>query len=298
MKKKLTILLLILIVAINCLIVVPVSAFAQSEEACENHVHSQADIVSATASDSYQLQYNTWDGVWTNDYLYYNCYAFALGKTNSYNPGMLSGYDYDKIFDHYELVNGERLPILYDVSIVKDYVYEDLQHLGYNCIKVTQYGYSIPISGVNLICLRNGYQTINELQIQNRDYHFMKYQNGEWYHKPGRTAILKYNGIPDPSVPWIAESVGPKNGYIVPAKSSYVYDGDMYFFAFQQNCNIMTRYYNTSTHRIGCVNCYENEVFEPHTMVKEPFGRVCSGCGFLIRNNGEIVTPWNNEDLV
>lgn len=215
MKKRLTVLLLILLVAINCMIVVPVSAFAQSEETCENHVHSQADIASATASDSYQLQYNTWDGEWTDDYLYYNCYAFALGRTdNFYNQGMLSGYNRNVIVDHKERYGEYEVAILKNVSKLQEYVYEDLQHLGYNCIKVTRHGYNIPLSGVNLICLRNGhgkvlmdYDPTITKDFDNVDFHFMKYQGGEWYHKPGNTAILKYNGMPQPSEPWVGEYV-------------------------------------------------------------------------------------------
>ena len=40
------------------------------------------------------------------------------------------------------------------------------------------------------------------------DYHFMKYdvQTNSWYHKPGRSAVLRYKFIPQNNYTWTNEA--------------------------------------------------------------------------------------------
>lgn len=133
--------------------------------------------LTATAS-SYTLQDST---VYSDvNVEYYNCYAYSIGRTEypneydtafQYQPGDFSNTDFD-----------------IDMSIftIAQIVKADLNALGYYDVLVSSVKPEVD-SNAKLICVRKG--TI--------DYHFMKYDSGVWYHKPGNTAILKYKYQPD-----------------------------------------------------------------------------------------------------
>lgn len=53
------------------------------------NIQSDAQLIEATVA-AYTLQDSTVYGSWSNAYLYYNCYAYALGLTDGkYWPGVL-----------------------------------------------------------------------------------------------------------------------------------------------------------------------------------------------------------------
>lgn len=281
MKKKLTALLLTTLVIVCCVVSIPLGAFAHTEPA-NGQIASfpQETLGASTQSSSYQLQYNTWDGVWDDNYLNYNCYSYALGiSDNRYNPGQFSNQNCNKF-----------LIGIKSIDIIQQYVKDDLSNRGYNCIQVQKNTYTLPPTGATLICVRNGHAVGSNVET---DYHFMKYQDGNWYHKPGTSAILKYDSIPDINVPWISEGVG-RDG--IAAMGNITYDGDIYFISYRQN-HSGVRYYSQSYHKIDCDNC-EYTKLEAHNMKEIKKMRMCTVCGFAIKDNGEIVEPWQNEDLV
>jgi len=57
----------------------------------------------------------------------------------------------------------------------------------------------------------------------------MRYDSGNWYHKPGFTSILKYNYQPTNSRVWIGEYV---DMYGNPGLSSTTYTSDIYFIKY------------------------------------------------------------------
>ncbi|MBR2721365.1 MAG: hypothetical protein IKB75_01135 [Clostridia bacterium] len=194
-----------------------------------------------TVSDTpYTLQYNTVqdeDGNWVTSggvfqvkWLSYNCYAFAINRVENppfyqihwlepsengrqYRPGNMS-------------IGPETLSGMesFDVWELANIVCNDLTVMGYSNISLS---YSIPTinSSQELICIR----TI----LQGHDYHFMKYdlETDAWYHKPGPTAVLKYNYVPSNDLLWYNESFRQDGAY----PSYGVYDSDIIFITYDKN---------------------------------------------------------------
>ncbi|MBE7088973.1 MAG: leucine-rich repeat domain-containing protein, partial [Clostridiales bacterium] len=151
-----------------------------------------------------------WDDSWEN----YNCYAFAIEKTQNvpekangffaYDPGYFSGsgsfYSDTSIYDL--------------AMIVKD----DLTTLGY-IVEVSNIEPNTIASNESLICVRRGYS----------DYHFMRknFIDGFWYHKPGSTAPLKYLHHPADK-DWVCEvSKYGNEGY-----GGIIYDSEIYYITY------------------------------------------------------------------
>lgn len=186
--------------------------------------------VSMRSSNIYYLQYNTVmdaDGNWVTsggyynpDWANYNCYAYALNRCEmsnfysdvySYEPGVMSTGN--------DILRGE-----YDVGELAQLVKDDLLAMGYYnvCIKET-------IPTVNdtdeLICVR---------MMANIEYHFMRYdqETDAWYHKPGETAVLKYNTVPSNDALWWQEySLNGEENYVYGA----AYDSDIVFIRYSKN---------------------------------------------------------------
>ena len=101
--------------------------------------------------DSYTLQDSTPIGSWSNNYLNYNCYAYALGITSGVQPG------------HY---SGEPFALTMPVSDMADVVLADPEALGY-------WGYT---SSTKPAALLDPYFKVIAIRkaVTNEDYHFMK----------------------------------------------------------------------------------------------------------------------------
>lgn len=184
--------------------------------------------VALLSTSTYTLQYNTvkntkgnWvtsGGAWNTKWRNYNCYAYSINRSEfdtfyptvfQYQPGDISGtgnfYDCEEITELVEIIEN------------------DLESMGYTNISSTL---SIPTITDNqeLICIRMG----------EVDYHFMRYdlETNVWYHKPGNTAVLKYNYTPNNAMAWYSEySFMGKENY----DSSTVYDSDIYFIKYDKN---------------------------------------------------------------
>lgn len=200
------------------------------------YLNDQVSVL-ANASD-YSLQYNTvqdengnWvtqGGAWNNKWKNYNCYAFAINRSEQsqfypsrrqYQPGDMSG---SGRFSRW--ISIEKL-----ANIVKD----DLLAMGYTGVELST---TIPQinSDEELICVRRG----------DTDYHFMKYdlETDYWYHKPGDSAVLRYNDVPSKSAVWYGEA--SKYGresliYYRPAwsffKKQMRYDSGIYFIKYHKH---------------------------------------------------------------
>ena len=152
-----------------------------------------SSIVNKSLRSYYELQdsYVYGDGEWKSyggDYktkwYSYNCYAYAIGRTESpvnygeyyeqYQPGILSG-------------NGSFYYSM-DIEELAQLVCDDLSSLGMTNINVSNEIPSVLNNDYKMICVRKS----------SNDYHFMKYdiQTDSWYHKPWRSAVLRYKFIP------------------------------------------------------------------------------------------------------
>ena len=125
-------------------------------------------IKTESKASSYTLVNSTVYGSWSDSYLNYNCYQYALGYTGSaQNPGYYSG---------------QTLNISSSISTMADLVIDDLDVLGYYAYKTTTKPTSLA-SWEKVICVRKC----------SVDYHFMKGSGvNTWYHKPGKTNLLQW----------------------------------------------------------------------------------------------------------
>ena len=191
-------------------------------------LYVDSSAVPATASTvAYQLQYNkvrdangnwvTSGGYYDTKWLKYNCYAYSINRVEQpsfyttrkqYQPGDMSGagsFDYCDTIDELAAI-----------------VQADLEAMGYSNISLSE---TIPTinSSHQLICVRMSYA----------DYHFMYYdiETDAWYHKPGFTAVLKYNLVPSNSNLWYRES----SYYGTESLSSTPYDSDIIFIKYSKN---------------------------------------------------------------
>jgi len=183
-------------------------------------------LTTAKTASAYILQDSTIIEPWDDDYGGYNCYAFAIDKKDSwYDPGDFSGAVYSIALD------------IYDIAMI---VKEDLEELGFCNVNATSDQPELPIvlkPNEKLICVRKG----------STDFHFMKYDYGynyyadewawAWYHKPGGTAILKYNYQPweiahQGSNHWTSESYLVKVGVDIEHGGIHTYDSEIYYIYY------------------------------------------------------------------
>ena len=219
-------------------------------------------------------------GDWDPQYYNFNCYAFAI---NDYSQSYDIGYFSEQVWVDSE---GHILPIIQ----LADMVYDDLRALGYDCIKIDSNEFTLPQNGQHLICVRASDDTFD-------DFHFMKYDNGAWYHKPGNTWVLKYNGTPSASIPWYVEGVTPE-GEILRNENSY-YDGNIYFLSYKaEHDEFVYSYYNESSHFVLCEDCM-NGYYEPHNLVHKLNRYTCTDCyaTFTDDGHGSIILEDDNQQI-
>ena len=152
-------------------------------------------------------------GEWKDEYSEYNCYAFALNRTElppefetqfQYQPGDFSN----------QSINGYT-----EISVIANVVKDDLEALSYSNINVSiakQSGYD------HTIAVRNG----------DGDYHFMKLSDdNRCYDKPGRTWLLKYKYTPSNGRARTNECM-KKNGMAV--APGITYDSTIYYISYNE----------------------------------------------------------------
>lgn len=183
--------------------------------------------ISVTSTSTYTLQdskvknskgnWVTSGGAYDDRWEYYNCYAYSIhrmeqppfyGTSGHYQPGDMSGSG----------SFGTSKTIFDFATVVKN----DLLAMGYFNVSLSKTFSSIT-SDQELICVRMGID----------DYHFMRYDflTNAWYHKPGNSAVLKYNYVPSNDRIWNNEG----SIYGVEVSPFYSYDSDIYFIKYDKN---------------------------------------------------------------
>ena len=155
------------------------------------------------------LQYSTVIASWSESFLSYNCYIYAISQGALYvNPGHFSGINIDG--PNYSTITLSRL-----ASIVG----YDLQKLGYTEIT---YGSTCP-------AYTEGYRVL-ALKKDDVDYHFMfMYRSGVWRHKPGTSTLLQYQYSNLNSGQWTNE--GSVRNQIRTA--THTYEGDIMYIRYK-----------------------------------------------------------------
>ena len=164
---------------------------------------------SINSRSTYTLQHNVTIGSWDDSYSYYNCYAYAIGKTSGLQPGELFKRDFS---------------IYMDISAMADVVLADLAEEGYWGMKTTVKPDSLPDEYFRIIAIRK--------DTDNRDYHFMRPYNAtlnSWTHKPGGTQPLKWNYTSPEAEIWDNECV--KNGVVY--EPTITYESEIYYILYK-----------------------------------------------------------------
>lgn len=161
------------------------------------------------------LPNNTQYGEWQSNYLDYNCYSYAI----NYIEG---NQDIDRGRYPGQMSNGS-FSMSLSISEMAGLVKNDLIAIGYDDVYVTNERPTVLCEGEKLICIRKGTD----------DYHFMKYHSdGDfWTHKPGGTAILKYNHQPSNDVIWRGEAILDSAGTAV-IDQSITYTSEIYYIIY------------------------------------------------------------------
>jgi hypothetical protein len=186
---------------------------AQRNSAATRSAYSLVDSWVFTNSGDWGDSDGYWDEAWRS----YNCYAYSIDKTrqpSEYWPG----FRYQP-GDFAHTGNFDDVISIYDLALV---VKDDLEFLGYGDVYVID---AAPPPGVleqdqKLICIRRG----------DVDYHFMKYnkEDGYWYHKPSRTAPLRYKYQPSEYYVWTNELSYEGSE----RQPDITYDSDIYYIVY------------------------------------------------------------------
>ncbi|MFA7126576.1 MAG: leucine-rich repeat domain-containing protein, partial [Bacilli bacterium] len=107
-------------------------------------------------------------------------------------------------------------------------VKNDLEALGMGGVYISNIRPNVISPSETLIAIR---KTTNTGLFAFNDYHFMKYHpdGGYWTHKPGTTAILKYNHQPADKG-WIQEGIIDSSG--TAAIGNLVYNSEIYYIVY------------------------------------------------------------------
>ncbi len=196
---------------------------------------------------------------------YYNCYAYAIGRSSACNPGDFSGQSYNHMAD---------------ISTVANVVKDDLKgQLGYNCVKKQTSTPSSTSGWTNVIAVRKD----TTLDVGFNDYHFAKLSSSNWYHKPGGTAVLKFNNAPSNTVDWTNEAYD--GTYHAP---SIWYDSSIVYLLYKASHGTTVYTWTGNHYHSGTRHYYE-------------YGYKCPDCGDFVSTtwtslpcSGPLCnTPWS-----
>ena len=187
----------------------------------DNPLPSPLSLSENTVKNSYG-EWVRRNGVYEDKWSKYNCYAYSIHRAESpnfydaekvYRPGDISGQSYDKT----------TVTINQLAKLVKD----DLEVMGYWGVELLDEIPNID-STQELICIR---KTTGSSEV---DFHFMRYdlKTDAWYHKPGSSAILKYDFVPSNDRTWHHEGFY-SNG--VSKLENIIYDSPIIFIKYTKN---------------------------------------------------------------
>lgn len=182
----------------------------------KNYVIENAESLEENYVLNSQNEWVTSNGKWDSRFANYNCYAYVIDRKeqnlvsgnyyNRYSIGSFSGLSYSS-----------STSVNYAAQVVKS----DLESIGFTNVQISTSRFTVP-QGKEMICLRKQMQSSG-------DFHFMKYLSGEWYHKPGDLAVLKYKYDVSNDRPWRYEGFGP---YGVLRDRDFEYNSQIWYIMF------------------------------------------------------------------
>lgn len=186
--------------------------FVEEIKTAVNNYYGIDSGYSTYSATTYASSYTLQDSIlWSNTNVgYYNCYAYAIGRNE--NPPQYS------TSKQYQPGDFSKQSFILNPEYIANVVKADLKVLGFCDIVISKTPPTVS-AGMRLICVRTG----------RGDYHFMKYDGGSWYHKPGFTAILRYNYSTASFKVWENEYVDAQG---VAHSGSYTYDSDVYYISY------------------------------------------------------------------
>ena len=211
------------------------------------------------------LSLSTVVGEWTENYMLYNCYGYAIERGVLKNPGYFSGREMDEMMS---------------IGEIAERVRDDLIALGHTNVQEWNYGEARDVcTGAKTIALR---------VRAGVDYHFMRLNDsdGEWYHKPGQTAILKYNHGSSIVVLWSNECYKRGQYY----EADVYYDSTIVYFTYDAEHSYEYEYCGGSRHVLTCTTCGSTSGSPTACIVRNDVCIVCghdSG-GFQIMSHEEL----------
>lgn len=203
--------------------------------------------LSGRAATAYTLQDSTACDTWKDYYASYNCYAYAIGRTDDFHwPGRFSTAPNRSDFNTSDTVYTWACDVRADLMS---------STFAKQCVAITTTMPTSLTSTQSCICIRKG----------GNDFHFMKLKDGEWYHKPGESVPLKYNYTPSTSRNWTNEAL-LEGGARAPTRE---YTGQIYYIIYSQNHGSTTSTYSGRNYHAGSRHFFEYE-------------HRCDSCGVVV----------------
>lgn len=208
------------------------------------YYHDNVNVTANTMSLSVSaLNDSTVIGSWNSSYTSYNCYAYAVYRTDAfYWPGKFSGVT------NFNVNN-------YNASELASHVYADLKSSEFSnkCVILTTEKPSSVASDQYVICIRKGPD----------DFHLMRSGTGSvWRHKPGGTNPLKYKYSNPASTVWTNECY--VNGTYFSGDTYY--DSEIYYLIYRQGHGATTNKLTGQQYHSGSRHFYQ-------------YGDKCNDCG-------------------
>lgn len=227
---------------------------------------SSCALAYTVQSLTYTLQYSSLYQWNAGEMPNYNCYAYVLGRKIWCQPGDFSNQSYDGTVSIAALA-----------EVVKDDLNGDL---GFDCVKVQSSRPTSTSGWSNVIAVRK--DTTFDSGGYN-DFHFAKLSSSSWYHKPGGTAVLKFNSAPSNSVVWTNECYdGMYHEYLI------TYDSELRYLLYKANHGNTTYTWTGEHYHSGSRHYYR-------------YAYVCNDCGDYVStvwtsqscSGPPCATPWS-----
>lgn len=221
----------------------------------DTNTESISNSKSTASISEYVLQDSIAVTTWVEAFNSFNCYVFSIGIPEPVyvNPGYFSKNSFSMALS---------------VDNMAEVAVADLQALGHQRVhKINPIDIGNLCTNESIICLRRGVY----------DYHFMRYTNDGWYHKPGKSAILKYKYTPTVVRIWTNERVVGDTAI----EGEIIYNSDIVYISYDghdweytsngsgmqtaycrlcsnsatTDCNYRYTYLGNNLHSAECVDC-------------------------------------------
>lgn len=256
--------------------------FSNNIQVAVKNYYCASGVVPYSTSTSNILIDNVVYGAWSYDYLYYNCFGYAIGIEEWLHPGISLWLANNNDMETYEY-NGYA-----NMQTLTSWIQSDLEYYGYTVNAISTSLPNVQVTEhTKIICFRKDlHETLmidrHGLYELNHDYHFMRLdQNGNWYHKPGATNPLRYKYVPSNSRVWVSEWYDG-NAQEYGRDTSFAYEGDIYFFQYSSPHQWTQQYYGimngSHCHISVCTVCGETNG-APMSCVYPAGSNTCRICG-------------------